>query len=105
MARKFKIRTREADGITQVLVLIGHPMETGMRVDKTTKKKVPAHFIQKMTVEHNGKQVAEADLGIAISADPLMGFGLVSAKAGDKVKVSWSDNKGESDSQEVVIGS
>lgn len=103
MARKFKVRTREADGITQVLVLIGHPMETGLRVDKQTKKKVPAHFIQKMTVSHNGKQVAEADLGIAISADPLLGFGLKSAKAGDKVKITWSDNKGESDSKEITI--
>lgn len=105
MARKFKVRTREAGGITQILVLIGHPMETGLRVDKTTKKKVPAHFIQKMTVEHNGKQVAEADLGIAVSADPLLGFGLKSAKNGDKVKISWSDNKGESASKEVTISS
>jgi len=103
MARKFKIRTRDTGDITQVLVLIGHPMETGLRVDKKTKQKVPAHFIQKMTVSHNGKQVIEADLGIAISADPLMGFGLKNAKAGDKVKVTWSDNKGESDAQEITI--
>lgn len=104
MARKFKIRTRETGGITQVLVLIGHPMETGLRVDKTTKKKIPAHFIQKMTVEHNGKVVAEADLGIAISADPLMGFGLKDAKMGDKVTISWSDNKGEKDSKSITVG-
>ncbi len=104
MARKFKVRTRDTGDITQVLVLIGHPMETGLRVDKATKKKVPAHFIQKMTVSVNGKQVAEADLGIAISADPLLGFGLKKAKKGDKVKVSWSDNKGESASKEVTIG-
>lgn len=103
MARKFKIRTRETGDITQVLVLIGHPMETGMRVDKTTKQKVPAHFIQKMTVAHNGKTVAEADLGIAVSADPLLAFGLHGVKKGDKVKVSWSDNKGESDTKEIAI--
>lgn len=104
MARKFKIRTRDTGDMTQVLVLIGHPMETGLRVDKKTKQKVPAHYIQKMTVSHNGKQVVEADLGIAISADPLMGFALAGAKNGDKVKVSWSDNKGESDSKEVTVG-
>jgi sulfur-oxidizing protein SoxZ len=103
MARKFKIRTRETGDVMQVLVLIGHPMETGMRVDKTTKKKVPAHFIQKMTVAHNGKTVAEADLGIAVSADPLLAFGLNGAKKGDKVKVSWSDNKGESETQEIAV--
>ncbi|MFV1996963.1 MAG: thiosulfate oxidation carrier complex protein SoxZ [Acidiferrobacterales bacterium] len=98
MARKMKMRARKTDDITELLVRIKHPMETGLRKDKVTKKAIPAHFIQNMTVIHNGKEVVNCDLGIAVSRNPVMGFGLVGARSGDKVTVSWKDNKGESGS-------
>jgi len=91
------------DGAAEVRVRVTHPMETGQRVDRNTKQKIPAHYIQKMTFAVNGKQVAVTDLGPAISKDPLVGVRLKGAKAGDKVTVSWSDNKGESGSAEAVI--
>ena len=101
--RKMKVRTRPQDGAIEVLVLITHPMETGQRVDKKTKEKIPAHFIQRITLEHNGKAVAITDSGVGISEDPLLGFRLKNAKKGDKVKLSWKDNKGESGSTETVV--
>jgi sulfur-oxidizing protein SoxZ len=103
MAKLTKIKTRPKDGATEILVLVNHPMETGNRVDAKTKEKIPAHFIQKLTVEVNGKPVAVADLGVAISKDPLIGVA-VKAKAGDKVKVNWSDNKGETGTAEAAVG-
>lgn len=103
MARLTKIKTRPKEGMTEVLVLVNHPMETGQRVDKKTKQKVPAHWIQKLTVELNGKSAAVADLGVAISKDPLIGV-MVKAKSGDKVKATWTDNKGESGSAETTVG-
>ena len=33
MARETKIRTRTQEGATEILVLVTHPMETGMRKD------------------------------------------------------------------------
>ncbi len=101
--RKMKVRTRLQDGAVEVLVLITHPMETGMRTDKKTNQKIPAHFIQRITLEHNGKVVLVADTGVGISEDPLLGFRLKNAKKGDKVKIGWSDNKGESGSAETVV--
>lgn len=103
MARLTKIKTRPKDGGTEILVLVNHPMETGQRVDPKTKQKVPAHFIQKMTIAVNGKPVAVADLGVAVSKDPLVGVAVKGAKAGDKVKASWTDNKGESGNAETTI--
>jgi len=103
MARLTKIKTRAKNGATEVLVLVNHPMETGQRVDPKTKEKIPAHFIQKMTIELNGKPVAVADLGVAISKDPLVGVMINGAKAGDKVKASWTDNKGESGNAETSV--
>lgn len=104
MAKLTKIKTRPKDGATEILVLVNHPMETGNRVDAKTKEKIPAHFIQKLTVEVNGKPVAVADLGVAISKDPLIGIAVKGAKAGDKVKVNWSDNKGETGTAEAAVG-
>src|SRR3989338_4915003 len=94
--RTTKLKITKGDkGETEIQVLVSHPMETGQRTDAKTKAKVQAHFIQKMTVEHNGKVVADANMGPAVSATPLFGVAVKGAKAGDKVKVSWSDNKGE----------
>jgi sulfur-oxidizing protein SoxZ len=103
MARKMQMRARSVGDFTELMVRVAHPMETGLRKDKTTGKKIPAHFIQKMTVTHNGKLVVEADLGIAVSKNPIMGFGLKDAKSGDKVIVAWQDNKGEKDSKTLSI--
>ena len=97
-----KIKTRPKDGATEILVLVSHTMETGLRVDAKTKDKIPAHWIQKLTVELNGKAVADVDMGVAISKDPLLAVA-VKAKAGDKVKVSWSDNKGEKGGAEATV--
>ncbi len=97
-----KIKTRPKDGATEILVLVSHTMETGLRVDAKTKDKIPAHWIQKLTVELNGKAVADVDMGVAISKDPLLAVA-VKAKVGDKVKVSWSDNKGEKGGAEATV--
>jgi sulfur-oxidizing protein SoxZ len=96
MARKMKVRTRHQEGKVEILILVTHPMETGLRTDKQTKQKIPAHFIQTLDVEVNGKVVASAELGIGISQNPLIGFRLNEGKTGDKLKISWKDNQGES---------
>jgi sulfur-oxidizing protein SoxZ len=103
MARETKIRTRTQEGLIEVLVLVTHPMETGLRKDKASGKIIPAHFIQEVNLEHNGKLVASAQTGIAVSENPLFGFRLKNAKNGDKVKASWKDNRGESGSIEALV--
>jgi sulfur-oxidizing protein SoxZ len=98
-----KMRTKTANGETEIMVLVDHPMETGQRVDPKTKEKIPPHFIQKMTFSVNGKEVAVADLGFAVSRDPLIKVKVSGTKPGDRVKVSWSDNKGVTGEKETVI--
>lgn len=102
--KQTRIRTKIQDGITDVLVLVSHPMETGLRTDPKTKEKIPPHFIQKMIFSLNGKEVVVANLGTAVAKDPLLGIKLKGAKPGDKLKVTWSDNKGESGGEEHTIG-
>ncbi len=103
MARETKIRTRKQEGVVEVLVLVNHPMETGMRKDKTTKATIPAHFIRELSVEINGKPGASASMGIGVSENPLLGFRFKNAKNGDKVKAVWKDNKGETGIAEATV--
>ncbi|MHB8258584.1 MAG: thiosulfate oxidation carrier complex protein SoxZ [Acidiferrobacterales bacterium] len=104
MKHKTMIRTRPHNGATEILVLVEHPMETGQRIDPKTKRKIPAHFIQILTISVNGRPVAEADLSVAISKDPLLGVLVKGPKSGDTVSVAWHDNKGETGAAKAVVG-
>lgn len=103
MARKIKVRTRTQEGAVEVLVLVTHPMETGMRKDKASGKVIPAHFIQELNLELNGKTMANAVMGVGVSENPLLGFRSKTAKNGDKLKVTWKDNRGETGTLEAVV--
>ena len=98
-----KMRAAAKDGVTTIKALISHPMETGTRKDKKTGEKIPAHFIQEVVCEHNGNAVMTAHWGPAISKNPYLSFRFTGGNAGDSVKLSWVDNKGNSDSAEESI--
>ncbi len=78
-------------------------METGLRVDGKTNRKIPAHYIQKMVFELNGQQVAVADTGSGVSRRPLIAVRLRGARTGDTTSVNWTDNMGESGSAHTTI--
>ena len=104
MAKKsIRLRAKVKSGVTEVKALISHPMETGLRKDKKTGEKIPAHFIQEVNCEHGGKNVLTAEWGVAVSKNPYLSFKFKGGNKGDTIKVSWVDNKGESDSTEVKI--
>jgi sulfur-oxidizing protein SoxZ len=98
-----RIRAKASDGATEVKALFSHPMETGQRKDKKTGEKVPAHYIQEVNCEHNGKNVMLADWGPAVSKNPYLSFKFKGGAKGDDVKISWADNKGQSDTVEAKI--
>lgn len=103
MAEPMKIRTKLVDGSAHIVVLMIHPMETGQRKDPRSGQAYPAHFIQNVTATVNDKPVLVAQLGPAISKNPLLGFRVKGAKAGDKLAISWEDNKGEQARAETTI--
>lgn len=103
MTDSIKVRAKVTGGVTEVKALINHAMETGQRKDAKTGQLIPAHFIQEITCTHNGENVLTAQWGVAISKNPYLSFKFSGAKAGDTLKVSWVDNKGETDSAETKI--
>ena len=56
-----------------------------------------------MTATLNGKPVLEAQWGTGVSKNPYLTFRLRSAKPGDKVAITWHDNKGQSNGIETTV--
>jgi len=97
-----RIRAQAQGDKTTVRVLVGHEMESGQRKDAAGKT-VPAWFIQSISATHNGKPVMSAQWGPAVSKNPFMQFSFKGGKAGDKVAVTWIDNRGDKRTDEAVV--
>ena len=102
MADPMKIRATLKGDLADVRVLMGHPMETGLRKDGAGKV-IPVHFIQEVTVKLNGKTVIDGQISQAISRNPVFSFRVKGAKSGDKIEIGWLDNKGDKNSTETAI--
>ena len=77
------IAAYKAVGVVRALVLAGHdvhvvPTEGALR------------FVGRPTLE-------------AISRNPVFGFKLKGAKTGDKLSITWTDNKGDKRTDEVAV--
>jgi sulfur-oxidizing protein SoxZ len=77
-------------------------METGLRKEADGTL-VPAWFITEVKAQHQGRTVLEAQFGQSISKNPYLLFHFKGGAAGEKVTVSWMDNKGDTRSDEVTI--
>ena len=80
MADPMRIRAQASGDKATVRVLMSHEMESGQRKDAS------------------GKTV-----GPAVSNNPFLQFAVKGAKAGDKLAVTWKDNKGESRTDEATV--
>jgi len=85
-----------AGSYTDVRVLMTHPMTTA-------QSNQPLHFIQNITVRQNGKAVVEAQISQAVSRNPVFTFRIKGGAKGDKIEVSWLDNKGETNKIETAV--
>ena len=102
MADPMRIRAQVAGSNATVRVLMNHEMESGQRKD-TAGKFIPAWHITEVTATHNGKSVMTAEWGPAVSKNPFVQFTVKGAKAGDKIGVTWKDNKGDTRTDEAVV--
>ena len=102
MTEPMRIRAQASGNNATVRILMSHEMETGQRKDSSGKL-IPAWFIQEVSASHNGKVVMTAEWGPAVSKNPFLQFSVKGAKAGDKISVTWVDNKGEKRTDEATV--
>ena len=102
MAEPMRIRATMAGDVADVKVLMNHPMETGLRKDPSGAV-IPAHYITDVTATHNGKPVLQCRLSQSVSQNPYLAFKFKGGAKGEKVQVSWVDNKGDKRTDEATI--
>lgn len=102
MANPMRIRATRKDGLTEVKVLMSHPMETGLRKDPSGAL-IPAHHIVQVIAKHNDKVVLAAEWGPAVSQNPFLQFAFTGGATGDSVSVEWKDNTGDTRADTVTL--
>src|ERR671927_1077173 len=102
MSEPSRIKAVLQGDVADVRIAMRHPMETGQRKDAKGEI-VPIHFIQNVVVTHNGRTVLDAQWSQAVSRDPFLGLRVKGAKIGDKISVTWIDNKGDKRTDESVV--
>ena len=102
MGDQIKIRAQIQGDVTEVRILMQHPMETGQRKDDKGQT-LPAQFIQSFTVSLNGKPIIDGQLNTSISRNPLFSFKVRGVKGGDKLAVTWADNTGDKRLDELTV--
>ncbi|WP_353233938.1 thiosulfate oxidation carrier complex protein SoxZ [Diaphorobacter ruginosibacter] len=102
MPDPMRIRAQASGDKATVRILMSHEMETGQRKDANGQV-IPAWFIQDVSASLNGKPVFHAEWGPAVSKNPFLQFNVKGAKAGDKLSVTWKDNRGETRTDEATV--
>jgi sulfur-oxidizing protein SoxZ len=102
MGNPMKIRAKADGGVVEIRVLMSHIMETGQRKNQAGEV-IPALFIQTVTITCQERTVLAAQWGPAVSANPFLSFKFQGGQKGDKVRVAWVDNQGDTRADEVVV--
>lgn len=102
MSEPSRIRTQLQGDKTVVRALLAHEMESGQRKDEAGRV-IPPWFIQSVQATHNGRVVFSAQLGTAVSKNPFIQFSFKGGKPGDKLAITWIDNRGARRTDEAAI--
>ncbi len=102
MPDPIRIRAQAKAGVTDIHVLMPHPMETGFRKDESGEF-VAAHYITDVEIFVADRSVLKATLSRAVSEDPLVFFRIKGGLPSEPVRVSWVDSWGERRVDESVI--
>ena len=102
-SKSIKMKAKASNGETTVKALLRHPMETGRRKDKKTKEAIPIHYIKEVTCSYQGEPVLTTEWGPTISKNPFISFKFTGGAPGEVIELTWTDNKGDSDSASATI--
>ena len=98
-----RLRVTVEDRATLIRAFFRHPMESGFNKGPDGEP-LPAHFITEVELRVDGELVATVFTGPGISADPRFSWRVAGVRAGDTIRVSWSDNRGSRQSAEATAG-
>ena len=91
--KSIKMRAKLKQDVTEAKVMIMHPMETGLRKDRKTGTKIPAHYIRGLAIM-SGSELIVVDTNATMSKNPVISVRFNGGRVGSIVYVAWEDNTG-----------
>jgi sulfur-oxidizing protein SoxZ len=82
--------------------IVGHPMETGFRVDDSGQR-ILRNVITQVRVLVNDKLTLELEPGTGMSANPYLAFPVTVPLTGGSVRVEWLDDAGQRGSVQQLL--
>ncbi len=89
------ISTKKRGGLVYVRTILIHPQHNGIAKNKKTGKKIPAMYVNKVTVKNGGKVITTMNAGAALSQNPYIEITISASKA-SRIQVTWRDTSGKS---------
>lgn len=100
MAKKTRIKAKLKKGIVTVKALASHAMLSYQEAERAKKE---VNFITYLTATVNDKIVFEVSTSQFLSKNPYLKFQFKGAEKGDKVVITWTDLKGETQTSSAKI--
>lgn len=97
-----RIRSRLTNNKTHLDLLLSHPMESGLRMDKNNIG-VPAWYLTEVDIFRNDVAVTSIQVGLIMSRNPAISVVLEGGAEGDVVGVRWRDSRGKSGENKIKV--
>ena len=97
-----RVRASLKGGVMTLKALVKHPMETGYRKSKKTGKRIPAHYIQNVSIQSGSEKILVAS-NASVSKNPYFSVKFKGLRKGDLVTMAWLDNKGDSEKRSTKV--
>ena len=95
---KIKPKKYKVGDIVKVDFIVIHPMDTGLKKDKKTGEIMPAHYIDNITFNFDGKPFTTMKIWETVSTNPYFSVNFKVPGKG-KITVDYTDNTGEKNSK------
>lgn len=98
-----KIKAKQKGDIVKVKAQIKHEMSTYDQAGKRTGNREDANFVTHISASVNGKVVYEVSTSQFLAKNPIVKFKFKGAVKGDKLAMTWTDRKGNTETSDGKI--
>ena len=82
--------------------IVGHPMETGFRIDDSGQR-ILRNVITRVRMLLDNQLIIELEPGTGMSANPYFAFSLTVPPQGGSLRVEWLDDAGQRGSVQQML--
>lgn len=88
--------------LIEIKAIFEHPMKSGQGKNKDGSPVKP-HYITVAQIHYDGELINEIEMTGSVSSNPLVNFNLLVDQKKAPLKVSWVDNLGKKNENEIVL--